>query len=204
MTLLEFFSEVKDPRRKQGTRYQLKYVLLFCVLAVLSGATGYATMALWMKMKQKELQKTFNLKWVKMPGKTCISELFMSLDKAEVEKSFRAYSFDLANSKLTATRGLKTANPNPATKPFKSFQIAVDGKTLKGSYDNLVDTDAMNLISIFLVEKGLVLAHLGVENKESEMVGVRKLLEQEELINSLKLTGIKVISLDALHCQKKP
>jgi hypothetical protein len=198
MTLLEFFSEVKDPRRKQGTRYQLKYVLLFCVLAVLSGATGYATMALWMKLKRKELLKTFNLKWVKMPGKTCISELFMSLDKSEVEKSFRAYSFELANSKPT-TGGNKTSNKSNC----KTLQIAVDGKTLKGSYDNLIDTDAMNLISIFLVEKGLILAHLGVENKESEMLGVRELLEQEELINSLKLTGVKIITMDALHCQKK-
>jgi hypothetical protein len=53
----------------------------------------------------------------------------------------------------------------------------VDGKFLKGSYDNLIDTDAMNLISVFLAEKGLILAHLGVENKESEMVGVRDLLK---------------------------
>jgi predicted transposase YbfD/YdcC len=61
----------------------------------------------------------------------------------------------------------------------------------------------MNLISVFLVEKGLILAHLGVENKESEMVGVRDLLKQEELIKSLKLTGVGIITMDALHCQKK-
>jgi DDE_Tnp_1-associated len=191
MSLLQFFGQIEDPRRKQGRIYQLNYVLLFCVLAVLSGATGYATMALWMKMKRVELVKTFNLKWVKTPSKTCISELFMSLDKVEVEKAFRAYSFDLANSKTTANQ---TKN---------QLQIAVDGKFLKGSYDNLIDTDAMNLISIFLVEKGLILAHLGVENKESEMVGVRDLLNQEELVKSLKLTGVGIITMDALHCQKK-
>jgi DDE_Tnp_1-associated len=191
MTLLEFFSEVKDPRRRQGTRYQLKYILLFCVLAVLSGATGYATMALWMKLKRKELFTLFNLNWIKTPSKTCLSELFTVLDKEEVEKAFRKYSFSLANS---------ASNSN---KKHGTLQIAVDAKTLKGSYDNLIDTDAMNLISIFLVEKSLILAHLGVENKESEMVGVRNLLEQEELINSLKLTGVKIITMDALHCQKK-
>lgn len=196
MSLLEFFSQVKDPRRRQGTRYQLAYVLLFCVLAVLSGATGYATMALWMKLKHKELLKTFNLKWIKTPSKTCISELFMALDKQEMEKSFRAYSFDLANSKPT------TGKQNHKFK--QTLQIAVDGKFIKGSYDNLIDTDAMNLISVFLVEKGLILAHLGVENKESEIIGVRHLLDQEELINSLKLTGVKIITMDALHCQKKP
>jgi DDE_Tnp_1-associated len=199
MSLLEFFQQVKDPRRRQGTRYQLSYVLLFCVLAVLSGATGYATMALWMKLKHKELLKVFNLKWIKTPSKTCISELFMALDKDEVEKAFRAYSFNLANSNTSKpTAGKQNKKPN------KCIQIAVDGKFLKGSYDNLIDTKAINLISIFLSEKGLILAHLGVENKESEMVGCRELIEQEELINSLKLTGVKVITMDALHCQKKP
>jgi hypothetical protein len=191
MSLLQFFGQIEDPRRKQGRIYQLNYVLLFCVLAVLSGATGYATMALWMKMKRMELMKVFNLKWVKTPSKTCISELFMSLDKAEVEKAFRAYAFNLANSKSTANQ---TKN---------QLQIALDGKFLKGSYDNLIDTDAMNLISVFLVEKGLILAHLGVVNKESEMVGVRDLLKQEELVKSLKLTGVGIITMDALHCQKK-
>jgi DDE_Tnp_1-associated len=198
MSLLQFFGQIEDPRRKQGRIYQLNYVLLFCVLAVLSGATGYATMALWMKMKRLELVKVFDLKWVKTPSKTCISELFMSLDKVEVEKAFRTYTFDLANSKTTAEK-------NKMTKKTKSkaLQIAVDGKFLKGSYDNLIDTDAMNLISIFLVEKGLILAHLGVGNKESEMVGVRELLKQEELVKSLKLTGVSIITMDALHCQKK-
>jgi DDE_Tnp_1-associated len=192
MSLLQFFGQIEDPRRKQGRIYQLNYVLLFCVLAVLSGATGYATMALWMKMKRLELVEIFNLKWVKTPSKTCISEIFMSLDKVEVEKAFRAYAFDLANSKTTANQ------------KKNQLQIAVDGKFLKGSYDNLIDTDAMNLISIFLVEKGLILAHLGAENKESEMVGVRDLLKQEELVKSLKLVGVSIITMDALHCQKKP
>jgi hypothetical protein len=81
----------------------------------------------------------------------------MSLDKSEVEKSFRAYSFDLANSKPT-TGGNKTINKTINKSNCKTLQIAIDGETLKGSYDNLIDTDAMNLISIFLVEKGLILA----------------------------------------------
>jgi predicted transposase YbfD/YdcC len=186
MTLLEFFGQVEDPRRKQGTRYKLQYVLLFCVLSVLSGATGYATMALWMKMKHKELNKVFGLKWKSTPKKTCLSELFMSLDKAEVEKAFRRFTFELAGESSS-----------------DNFQIIIDGKTIRGSFDNLVDTEAMNLISIFLAQKGLILAHIGVENKDSEMVGVRDLLEQKELIESLKLSGVKVITMDALHCQKK-
>ena len=119
MSLLEFLGTIPDTRRKQGTRYQLKFILLFCVLSVLSGATGYATMALWMKLKQKELFTIFNLKWKKTPGKTCLSELFMSLNKKEMEKAFRAYSFDLANSKTTSKLSSESQNSSQ-----NSLQIA--------------------------------------------------------------------------------
>ncbi|WP_119153362.1 transposase family protein [Caldimonas tepidiphila] len=33
--------QVCDPRRAQGKRYDLQHVLLYCVLAVVSGATSY-------------------------------------------------------------------------------------------------------------------------------------------------------------------
>jgi hypothetical protein len=73
-----------------------------------------------MKMKSAELVKVFNLKWVKTPSKTCISEIFMSLDKGEVEKAFGAYVFDLANFKPTAEKNKKTKAKNKKNlKPFK-------------------------------------------------------------------------------------
>ena len=39
--LLDALSEVPDPRRAEGKRYPLAPLLLFTVLALLSGATSY-------------------------------------------------------------------------------------------------------------------------------------------------------------------
>lgn len=134
-----------------------------------------------------------------MPSKTCISELFMSLDKDELEKAFRQWSVELAKTDKTQPNNKNTRGKNSI-----GLQIAIDGKTLKGSYDRVINTEAINLISIFLVEKGLILAHLDVQNKDSEMVGVRELLNQQDLVQNLNLANVKVITMDALHCQKKP
>ena len=39
--LLTALAEVPDPRRAQGQRYSMSHLLLFSVLAVLTGATSY-------------------------------------------------------------------------------------------------------------------------------------------------------------------
>ena len=139
MCLLDFLATVPDPRKASGRRYELKYVLLFCVLAVLSGATGYATMAHWMESKASRLIRMFALNWKKTPGKTSLQELFVSLNKSSVEKSFRNYNFDLVKD-----------SQSQSSKKTNCYQIAIDGKSLRGSYDNLEDTSALNLISVLL------------------------------------------------------
>jgi hypothetical protein len=43
-TLLEIFSQIKDHRRAEGKLYPLPQILLFCLLAMLAGATSYRKM----------------------------------------------------------------------------------------------------------------------------------------------------------------
>jgi hypothetical protein len=214
MSLFQFFSTIKDTRDPRGKIFPLEYILLFSVLAVLSGATGYASIADWINLKEKNLRKVFGLLWVRMPKKSGLQKVFVGLDKVELEKAFRAYSLSLVQSQPTAAKPTSKINEkltnsssiNPSSinpKPSKYLQIAVDGKTLKGSYDKLGDSAAINLISVFLTGKNIILAQIGIENKESEMVGVRDLLGDEKLMEDLKSIGVKVITMDALHCQKK-
>ena len=202
MTLFEFFKTIPDRRKARGKLFELEYILLFSLLAVLSGATSYASIADWIEAKKKDLWEVFDLKWWRVPKKSCIQETFSELDKDSLEKMFREFSLGL----VKGVKGVKAMNQNELKKlngnlPY--LQIAIDGKTLRGSFDKVSDTSAINLISIFLTGQNLILAHLPVENKESEMVGVRDLLEQEDLIKNLKLSGVKIVTMDALHCQKK-
>jgi len=39
--LLELLSEVRDPRRAEGKLYKLPYVLLFSILAIVTGCNSY-------------------------------------------------------------------------------------------------------------------------------------------------------------------
>lgn len=78
--------------------------------------------------------------------------------------------------------------------------LAIDGKSLKNtvSHHDQAEPNFISFVSLFSQERGVVVGIQEMENKkESEITVVRTLLE------SLNLKGY-VLSLDALHCQKKP
>jgi hypothetical protein len=77
-------------------------------------------------------------------------------------------------------------------------QIAIDGKTLRGSLDRFADQAAVQWISAFATDAKVVLGH--VELSGGDKGG--EIAAAQELIQTLGLTG-KLFTFDALHCQKK-
>ncbi len=75
--------------------------------------------------------------------------------------------------------------------------VAFDGRTLRGSFDNFADRRATHLVSAFATGSALVLGHLEIDDKSNEIPAVQRLLADLGLAGS-------VITVDALHCQKKP
>lgn len=73
--------------------------------------------------------------------------------------------------------------------------IAVDGKTLRGSYDTFRRQEAIHLVSAWASESGVLLGQRKVDAKSNEITAVPELL---------KLLFIKgcVVTVDALNCQK--
>jgi hypothetical protein len=73
--------------------------------------------------------------------------------------------------------------------------VAFDGKTLRGSFDHFEDRAAVHLVSAFEVTSGLILGHIEVSAKDSEIPAVQVLLSELGLAE-------RVVTADALHCQK--
>ena len=57
--LLDALSEVPDPRRAEGKRYPLAPLLLFTVLALLSGATSYRHIICFLEQRRIVLNALF-------------------------------------------------------------------------------------------------------------------------------------------------
>src|SRR4029453_11097676 len=73
-------------------------------------------------------------------------------------------------------------------------QIAIDGKTVRRSFDRRNGRSPLHLVSAFAVEHGLVLARGAGATKRGELTAL------PELLDGLALRGC-LVSLDALACR---
>lgn len=177
--LLDCLSAVADPRRAQGQRYQLRYVLLFSILAMLSGATSYRKIQRFINAHRETLNEMFELEWKRAPAHTSIRTMLQALDEHELEKAFRDHS-----GRLSTLADEET--------PI----LAIDGKVLRGSVDHFEDQRAAQLLSVFSQTDQLILGHLPVSTKTNEIPVAQQLIGELDLGGSL-------YTFDALHCQKK-
>ena len=179
-SLLDIFATITDPRRAQGKMYGLAPVLMVSVLAVLSGATSYRKVHGFIDSHLSRLNKAFGLGWRKAPAYSSVRTILHGLDPLAVEKAFRAHAAALMPA--GPDDGMPTA-------------IAVDGKTLRGSFDGFHDRKAAHVLSAFAQDQAMILGHLATDDKSNEIPAV------QTLIKDLGLEGC-LFTADAMHCQK--
>ncbi len=73
--------------------------------------------------------------------------------------------------------------------------VAVDGKTLRHSYDKKSDKAAIHMVSAWATSQKLVLGQLKVDDKSNEITAI------PSLIKLLELKGC-IVTIDAMGCQK--
>jgi predicted transposase YbfD/YdcC len=74
--------------------------------------------------------------------------------------------------------------------------IRIDGKSLRHSFEHAWDTSGMaHIVSAFASENRVVLAQLGVLDKENEITAIPKLLDMIDLKGS-------TVTIDAIGCQR--
>ena len=74
--------------------------------------------------------------------------------------------------------------------------IAIDGKTLRHSYDKGAEQGAIHMVSAWATENRLVLGQLKVDKKSNEITAI------PELLKVLELSGC-IVTIDAMGCQKE-
>ena len=178
--LLDVLAEVPDPRRAEGKLYTLPHVLLFSVLAIVTGCNSYRGIVTFIDVHRRRLNAAFSLAWKRAPAHTAIRHILQGLDPAAVEAAFRHHA-----ALLQAVRAV----------PGKG-SIALDGKTLRGSFDKFHDRAAAQVLSAFATDTALVLAHVDIAEKSNEIPAAQALLAE------LGLARGALVTLDALHCQK--
>ncbi len=170
------FGDLSDPRTGNAQRHDLLEILLIALAATLCGAEGCVDMALFGRAKEPLLRRFLRLDGG-IPSHDTFSRIFRLLDPDAFEASFgrfvAAFSRQAGGGEI----------------------VAVDGKTVRRSFDRQGGRRPLHLVSAWAVEQRLVLGQQKVAGDSNEITAL------PELLALLALDG-HIVTADAMHCQK--
>ena len=172
---LEHFEDLEDPRQSGKVAYPLAEMLLQCLFAVLAGADGWVDVALFGRNKLDFLRR-FAAFEHGTPSHDQFGNLFSALDGEGFQKCFIAWVASLAK-----------LGPDI---------VAIDGKTLRRSYQEGGAKAPIHMISAFASRQRLVLGQRKVADKSNEITAI------PELLDLLTVKGA-VVTIDAMGCQRE-
>ena len=171
---LRHFKDMPDPRQRSKVIYPLQEVLLLCLLAVLGGAETFTDIARFGE-KKIELLRRFRPFRDGTPAHDHLGDIFATLDAKEFQRCFVAWVAALTGAPADV--------------------IAIDGKTLRRSYQKKGAKAPIHMVSAFAARQRLVLGQVKVAEKSNEIVAIPALLAM------LAIEGA-IVTIDAIGCQR--
>ena len=175
LDFLEAFSALPDPRQSKKVLYPLDEVLLLTLCAVLCGADGWVSVALFGEQKLKFLRRFLPFE-NGTPSHDQLGLIFGALDAQAFQTCFIAWT----QASSGAIAGV----------------VAIDGKTVRRSFDRAGNKGAIHLVSAWSSRQKLVLGARAVDEKSNEITAI------PELLDLLAIKGA-IVTIDAMGCQKK-
>ena len=172
---LTHFQAVADLRLRAKVIYSLDEILLLVLCAVISGADGWTSIALYGQKKLKHLRRFLPYE----NGTPCHDQsriLFSRLDMEEFQSCFISWVASL-NERLEGV-------------------VAVDAKTLRRSFDTGSGKAAIHMVSAWACDQKLVLGQRKVDDKSNEIAAI------PALPALLTLKGV-IVTIDAMGYRSK-
>jgi len=175
ITITDHFDSIEDPRIERTKLHDLIDIMTISICAVICGADTWVEIEEYGKSKKKWLGTFLKLD-NGIPSHDTFARVFARINPEEFQSSFISWIKSISN--LT-----------------EGEVVAIDGKTLRHSYDKSKDKAAIHMISAWATNVRLVLGQRKVDNKSNEIIAI------PELIKLLSLKGC-IVSIDAMGCQK--
>lgn len=176
VSFLNHFETLTDPRIERSKEHLLIDIVAIAILAVISGADGWGAIELYGKTKYEWLKGFLELP-NGIPSHDTFSRVFARIEPQQFQECFLSWV-------------------NSITQKLELEVIAIDGKTMKQSYDRNQSQKPLHIVSAWSASHQLVLGQKKVNKKSNEVTAIPALLELLEIEKS-------IITIDALGCQKE-
>lgn len=171
--LITILRDVPDPRTGNAIRHDLLDVLMIALVASVCGCESCAEFADFAEDREELFREFLGLEHG-LPSHDTFSRLFRLIDPDALALCFGRFLDGLGQDGAGV--------------------IAIDGKTLRRSFDRAAGASALHVVTAFATETRLVLGQKAVTSGENEITAARALL------GCLDLTGA-LVTADAIHCQ---
>ena len=172
-SLIRQLENITDPRRGESL-YPLVNVLFMTICAVIAGADDFVSIAKFANTKKQWFAKFLDLS-NGIPSHDRCNAILNAIKPEEFEPMLLAWLTELHN----LTHGQV---------------IAIDGKTLRRSYDRATGKAAIHMVSAWATANHISLGQVVVDEKSNEITAIPKLLQIIEISGAL-------VTIDAMGCQ---
>jgi len=175
-SLIGHLSVVADVRAERGKKHRLIDILFIALCTIISGGEGFSDMEDFATLRKRWLRK-----YIELPGGVPSYFTFRRVFQIIPPRSIGECLMNWSQSLRDTTGGRI---------------IALDGKTLRHTFDTWSGQKAIHLVNVWMTELGLAIACERVDAASNEIPTVLDMLER------LSLKG-RTVTLDALGCQKE-
>jgi len=169
------FATLTDPRRRPPV-YPLINIVTIAICAVICGADDFVAIAEFGKARRAWFSRFLDLK-EGVPSHDRFNAIFATINPAEFEKCLLSW--------VTALHEISGGQV-----------IAIDGKTLRRSYDTASGKAAIHMVSAWATANSISLGQVVTDAKSNEITAIPKLLEIIDISGAL-------VTIDAMGCQTK-
>jgi predicted transposase YbfD/YdcC len=169
----DHFASLTDPRRRKVV-YSLIDLITIALCAVIAGADDFVSIAEFGRKKRTWLSQFLDLRGG-APSHDRFNAIFAAIKPAEFEKCLLSW--------ITALHEVSGGQV-----------VAIDGKTLRRSYDKATGKSAIHMVSAWATANHISLGQVIVDAKSNEITAIPKLLEILEISGCL-------VTIDAMGCQ---
>lgn len=187
--ILLYFSDLEDPRADRGNNHSLHSILVIAICAVICGCDTWIDVAEYGEQREDWFREFLDLPERGPPSHDTFGRVFSMLDPKQLAEGFAKWANALARrSQAIRTPRKEEKDQGPTD------TIAIDGKTLRKSFDKASKVAAIHMIQAWAVDQQIILGQLKTEDKSNEITAIPRLIE---LLDIKK----KVVTIDAMGCQ---
>jgi len=172
--LVRCFVTLADPRQDINKQHFLADIIAITLCGVIAGFESWEDIAMFAQHQEKWFRKFLRLP-NGIPSHDTLRRVFLMLDTKTFSKCFTQWMQEIQKSSDNKV-------------------YAIDGKTLRHSFDQASGKAVIHMISAWCVENGVVIGQLAVDGKTNEITAIPELLQFLDLKGAL-------ITIDAMGCQ---